>query len=141
MGSGIGYIGKLHTVQLLMLALSLRLCLGFRQLGTALPRIMSLHCRNRPLFQTASLHTVHKGESNTVQPGRVYFVATPIGNLEDITLRALKTLQEVDVIAAEDTRHTKTLLTHYNIPTKKIISHHEHNWKRQVPTIIRVCSL
>lgn len=58
--------------------------------------------------------------------GQIYVVPTPIGNLEDITFRALKTLQDVAVIAAEDTRHTKRLLNHFDIPTP-LISYHEHN--------------
>lgn|SRR5690625_166184 len=58
--------------------------------------------------------------------GHVYVVPTPIGNLEDITFRALKTLEEVSVIAAEDTRHTKKLLNHFDIHTS-LLSYHEHN--------------
>lgn len=58
--------------------------------------------------------------------GTLFLVATPIGNLQDISLRALETLKNVEIIACEDTRHTRKLLTHFNI-TKKLISYHEHN--------------
>jgi 16S rRNA (cytidine1402-2'-O)-methyltransferase len=58
--------------------------------------------------------------------GMLFLAGTPIGNLEDITLRALRTLKEVDLIACEDTRQTQKLLTHYNIATPTI-SYHEHN--------------
>ncbi len=58
--------------------------------------------------------------------GILYLVATPIGNLEDVTLRALRVLSQAELIAAEDTRHTRKLLTHYQIPAR-LISYHEHN--------------
>lgn len=68
--------------------------------------------------------------------GTLYVVATPIGNLDDITLRAVKILNSVDLIAAEDTRHSKKLLTHLNIRAK-LISCHEHNETHKSPQIIQ----
>ena len=67
----------------------------------------------------------------------LYLVATPIGNLEDITLRALRILKEVDIIAAEDTRQTVKLLNHYDIK-KPMISYHEHNKKSKGEEIIKL---
>ncbi len=68
-------------------------------------------------------------------PGTLYIVATPIGNLEDITLRALRLLKEADCIAAEDTRHTKKLLNHFDIRTP-LVSYHEHNERMATPALI-----
>jgi 16S rRNA (cytidine1402-2'-O)-methyltransferase len=65
----------------------------------------------------------------------LYIIATPIGNLEDVTLRALRVLKEVDLIAAEDTRHTKKLLTHYGINTS-LTSYHDHIETEKAPVLI-----
>ena len=58
---------------------------------------------------------------------QIFIVATPIGNLEDLTPRALATLRSVDIIAAEDTRNTRKLLTHFNITGKELVSYHDHS--------------
>lgn len=68
-------------------------------------------------------------------PGTLFVVATPIGNLEDLTMRALRTLREVDLIAAEDTRRTSKLLAHYQIQ-KPLVSLHEHNESREAPRLV-----
>src|SRR4026209_1682484 len=68
-------------------------------------------------------------------PGTLYLVATPIGNLADITHRALQVLRDVDLIACEDTRHTHKLLQHYGITTKTV-SYHEHNEQQRAAELI-----
>jgi 16S rRNA (cytidine1402-2'-O)-methyltransferase len=70
-----------------------------------------------------------------VTPGTLYVVATPLGNLEDITLRALRLLREADLIAAEDTRHSRKLLTHYGISTP-LTSYHDWSERQQAPRLV-----
>ncbi|MBU9694960.1 16S rRNA (cytidine(1402)-2'-O)-methyltransferase [Limosilactobacillus portuensis] len=67
--------------------------------------------------------------------GTLYLVPTPIGNLDDMTFRAVKVLTEADLIAAEDTRHTQQLLNHFDIHTPEI-SFHEHNTEQRIPELI-----
>ncbi|PAV33047.1 16S rRNA (cytidine(1402)-2'-O)-methyltransferase [Leuconostoc lactis] len=69
------------------------------------------------------------------ETGTLYLVPTPIGNLQDMTPRAIAVLADVDLIAAEDTRHTQQLLNHFDITTKQT-SFHEHNWQAKIPGII-----
>jgi 16S rRNA (cytidine1402-2'-O)-methyltransferase len=73
--------------------------------------------------------------ANPAEAGCLFLVATPIGNLEDITLRALRVLKEADLVACEDTRQTQKLLTHYGL-RKRLVSYHEHNEMTRAPELV-----
>jgi 16S rRNA (cytidine1402-2'-O)-methyltransferase len=73
--------------------------------------------------------------ANPAEAGCLFLVATPIGNLEDITLRALRVLKEADLVACEDTRQTQKLLTHYSL-RKRLVSYHEHNEMTRAPELV-----
>jgi 16S rRNA (cytidine1402-2'-O)-methyltransferase len=75
------------------------------------------------------------GTEHQQKAGRLFIVATPIGNLADMTYRAVRTLAEVSLIAAEDTRHSRKLLAHYRVDTP-LVSYHEHNARRKVETML-----
>ncbi|MBS4029211.1 MAG: 16S rRNA (cytidine(1402)-2'-O)-methyltransferase [Ignavibacteriales bacterium] len=75
---------------------------------------------------------------NEVLPSTLYLVSTPIGNLEDITLRALKILGNVDALACEDTRTTQVLLNKYELKPKRLLSYFEQNEQKKIPEIIQL---
>ena len=76
--------------------------------------------------------------NNAVEAGHLYYVSTPLGNLQDVTLRALHILAGVDVILAEDTRTTLKLLSLLRITPKRVLAHHEHNWQQSTPGVVQV---
>jgi probable S-adenosylmethionine-dependent methyltransferase, YraL family len=80
---------------------------------------------------------IQKSFKEQTEYGTLYLVATPIGNLEDMTFRAIRTLKEVQLIAAEDTRQTRKLLTHFEISTR-LVSYHEHNKQASGSELIRL---
>ncbi len=95
-------------------------------------RIIKLTIKNRKpkTYKEEFIQMTHH------QSGKLYICGTPIGNLEDITLRCLKILRQVDLIAAEDTRHTRILLDRYQIH-KQLISYHEFNKEKKAPLILQ----
>ncbi|WP_051236373.1 16S rRNA (cytidine(1402)-2'-O)-methyltransferase [Paenibacillus pinihumi] len=80
---------------------------------------------------------IQKSFNASRKAGTLYLVGTPIGNLEDMTFRAVRTLREVDMIAAEDTRQTRKLLTHFEISTR-LVSYHEHNKQASGNELLRL---
>ncbi len=91
---------------------------------------------NLELFSENAERIYETDEKNRVMGGTLYLVATPIGNLSDLSERALKVLREVDFIAAEDTRNSLKLLSHYGLQ-KSMISYFEHNKRERGQTIVR----
>ncbi|MBF0234157.1 MAG: 16S rRNA (cytidine(1402)-2'-O)-methyltransferase, partial [Desulfamplus sp.] len=95
-----------------------------------------LKSSNYKSSDTCSSELSDTSPSNTnINRATLYIVATPIGNLEDITFRAVRILSQVKLIAAEDTRHTAKLLSHYQITTP-LISCHEHNEESRIDTLV-----
>ena len=83
-----------------------------------------------------NLETPYPNRSESVVlPATLYLVATPIGNLGDITQRAISVLSQVDIIAAEDTRHSQRLLTHLGVKAK-LLAYHEHNEDKTTPKLL-----
>jgi len=92
---------------------------------------------NRPLYNEGIHVNIQKSYREDSGTGKLYLVGTPIGNLEDMTFRAVRILKEVAWIAAEDTRQTRKLLSHFEITTR-LVSYHEHNKQASGPELIRL---
>jgi 16S rRNA (cytidine1402-2'-O)-methyltransferase len=110
-----------------------------RSSSAAGPFVIGAHASG-VLFQAEHAGGVRAGRTqcqNANMPGTLYIVSTPIGNLEDITQRALRVLREVDLIACEDTRHTRKLLNHFSIDTRTI-SYHEHNERERAEELYKL---
>jgi 16S rRNA (cytidine1402-2'-O)-methyltransferase len=75
--------------------------------------------------------------ASSTRPGSLTLVSTPIGNLGDVTLRALEILGSADAVLAEDTRHSRKLFAHHGIPARALIAYHDHNKERVTPGIIK----
>ena len=87
--------------------------------------------------QRTQVHVPLQEQPPAGAPGMLCLVPTPIGNLEDMTLRAVKTLRKADVIVCEDTRQTSPLLKKYDVPKKPLLSYHEHNERERADEIVR----
>ncbi|MGD9038429.1 MAG: 16S rRNA (cytidine(1402)-2'-O)-methyltransferase [Desulfobacteraceae bacterium] len=91
--------------------------------------------KNRKSLPCEARSPLHRGKIKNQESGILYVVSTPIGNLEDITLRALRILKEVDLIAAESVSHTRKLCRHHGLKTR-LISYNQHNQRRRGPELI-----
>ena len=83
----------------------------------------------------SALASLEREDKNRIEPSTLYLVATPIGNLDDLSLRAIKVLSGVDFVAAEDTRNSARLLAYLGI-SKPMVSYHEHNRRERGPQIV-----
>lgn len=117
--------------------MSLRLLLGFLLYGLSwLDLVTDLETNSSGTDADTNVASYSVLETHSLAPSTLYLVGTPIGNLEDITFRALRVLRQADLIAAEDTRHTGKLLSHFQVSTPQI-SYHDHNTQQRIPQLVR----